>query len=69
MKYSIILILILTGCSNKFQLSHISEEIDKEYIYSFRNKKGIEITIIDSIGKFHYGDKGYSQNELRLLSK
>jgi hypothetical protein len=53
-----------------YELTHISDTVDDVYcVYRFRNKKGIEKTIVDTIGRFNYGMKKCTAEQIKEWSK
>lgn len=62
--------LLLTSCSSQYELSHISDPVNGNHcIYRFRNNKGIEHTVVDTIGKYSYGMKKVNLSEIKEMSK
>ena len=67
--FNLIVIIIGIASCNRYQLEHISDPINEDAIYQFRNRKGVGKTIVDTVGRFEYGMKKITEEELRKLSK
>ena len=67
---SLIISLILAGCSPKYYISHISDSINGDCLVTFRNDR-IEraLSVLDTCGTYEYSKKRYTESQIREFSR